>query len=105
MPPNYPQAIRVSASGQQVINVNNANGIALCRIVASGYQQPTTATFQGSTLGGGIVRKIQDLPRYNMYGEVTFDDTWLPLSAITITYRGPGLPYTTDIWEISYVVL
>ena len=101
-PSTYPQAIYSNAGNTAVINVNNANGIALCKTAASGYGGPITVTFQGSILGGGIVTKTQALPEWKDYADVTFDLTWQPLSAITITTIDV-LP--AEIWDISYLLL
>ncbi len=101
--PIYPHAIYNLAS-TAVINVNNANGIALCKVAASGFTSATTPTFHGNILGGGTVTSnTSALPIYNSYADVTFDLTWQPLSAITINSLGGD--FSVEIWEISYVLL
>ncbi|CAL8466412.1 g5948 [Coccomyxa elongata] len=104
-PPAYLQSILNQASSTQVINVTNADGILLCNIAASGTNTATTATFQGITLGGQAVTKTQALPAWTSYANVTFNSTWQPLSAIEIITSGAPATFTTELWEISYVLL
>lgn len=103
-PPSYAQEICNIGSSTQVINVNNANGIALCKVAATGFAAATNATFQGIILGGGTVTQTQALPQYKIYVDVTFDLISQPLSAINIITTG-CTDYTAELWEISYVLL
>ncbi len=105
IPAGYLQSILNQASSTQVINVTIAEGILLCNIAASGTNAGTTATFQGITLGGQAVTKTQALPAWPSYANATFDSTWQPLSAIEIVTSGAPATFTTELWEISYVLL
>ena len=64
-PPVYPQAIFNQATSTQVINVTDPSGIVLCQIAASGTNAATTATFNGTTLGGSTLTSSDNLlPAY-----------------------------------------
>ena len=110
IPPDYQQSIIDQASSTQVVNVTDASGILLCGILlcgiaASGASSATNATFQGITLGGQAVTKTQEFPKWPPYANITFDSTWQPLSTIEIITSGDPNTFTTELWEISYVLL
>ncbi|BDA47200.1 hypothetical protein COCOBI_10-0450 [Coccomyxa sp. Obi] len=108
-PPDYSQSIFEEAN-TQVVNITNASGIRLCSIAAStivgsATGAATNATFQGVTLGGRTVTTTQSLPVWNEFAKFTLDSTWQPLSAIVITTSGDPAKSSTELWEITYVLL
>ena len=105
-PAGYSQAILNQASSTQSIAVTDPAGILLCGIAASGTNAATIATIQGMTLSSTTVSKSGvAFPAFTAYANTTFDATWQPLRSISIITTGNPSTFTTEIWEISYVLL
>lgn len=105
-PAGYPQAIANQASSTQVINITAPASILLCGIAASGTNAATIATIQGTTLSATTVSKSGvALPAYTANANATFDAMWQPLRSISIIATGAPSTFTTEIWELSYVIL
>ena len=106
VPAGYLQSILNQASSTQLIGVTAPAGILLCGIAASGTNAATTATIQGTTLSATTVSKSGvAFPAWTVYANATFDATWQPLQSISIITTGNPASFTTEIWEISYVIL
>ena len=105
-PAGYSQSILNQASSTQVIGVTAPAGILLCGIAASGTNSATTVTIQGTTLSATTVSNVGvAFPAWTAYANATFDATWQPLQSISIISTGNPSTFTTEIWEISYVIL